>query len=106
MRACACMFVPSLLQGEDVALTTRRRQARTVVSAITELFAADVYAALGRGAFYLPQHRLPVLPRMNQFIRDNALAIALDDEIRAGAPRQHARLVHPVAVGGGVPKPV
>ena len=69
-----------------MALTTRRRQARTVVSAITELFAADVYAALGRGAFYVPQHRLAVLPRMNQFTRKNALAVALDEEIRADAP--------------------
>ena len=57
-----------------------------MVSAITELFAADLYAALGRGAFYVPQHRLAVLPRMNQFTRDNALAIALDEEIRASAP--------------------
>ena len=85
--ACARVCVSSaLLQRADVALTTRRRQARTVVSAITELFAADVYAALGRGAFYVPQHRLAVLPRMNQFTRDNALAIALDDEIRAANP--------------------
>ena len=85
--ACARVCVSSaLLQRADVALTTRRRQARTVVSAITELFAADVYAALGRGAFYVPQHRLAVLPRMNQFTRDNALAIALDEEIRATAP--------------------
>ena len=82
---CVCIS-SALLQREDVALTTRRRQARTVVSAITELFAADVYAALGRGAFYVPQHRLAVLPRMNQFTRDNALAIALDQEIRATVP--------------------
>ena len=87
MCVCARVCVSSaLLQRADVALTTRRRQARTVVSAITELFAADVYAALGRGAFYVPQHRLAVLPRMNQFTRDNALAIALDEEIRATAP--------------------
>ena len=83
VRVCTS---PILLQREDVALTTRRRQARTVVSAITELFAADVYAALGRGAFYVPQHRLAVLPRMNQFTRDNHLAIALDEHIRATAP--------------------
>ena len=91
MCVCVCAFArvcvsSALLQRADVALTTRRRQARTVVSAITELFAADVYAALGRGAFYVPQHRLAVLPRMNQFTRDNALAIALDEEIRATAP--------------------
>jgi hypothetical protein len=87
VRVCASPSVcVRLLQRADVALTTRRRQARTVVSAITELFAADVYAALGRGAFYVPQHRLAVLPRMNQFTRDNALAIALDEEIRATAP--------------------
>ena len=83
MRVCVSS---ALLQRADVALTTRRRQARTVVSAITELFAADVYAALGRGAFYVPQHRLAVLPRMNQFTRKNALAVALDEEIRADAP--------------------
>jgi hypothetical protein len=51
-----------------------------------EAIAADVYAALGCGAFYVAQHRLAVLPRMNQFTRDNALAIAVDEEIRAAAP--------------------
>ncbi len=57
VRACVCACVSALWQGDDVAVTTRRRQARTVVSAVTELFAADAYAALGRGAFYVPQHR-------------------------------------------------
>ena len=91
VRVCVCAC---LLQRADVALTTRRRQARTVVSAITELFAADVYAAIGRGAFYVPQHRLAVLPRMNKFTRDNALAIALDEEIRAAHPADPAGSTH------------
>ena len=56
------------------------------MSVIKELFAANVYAALGRGAFYVPQHRLAVLPRMNQFTRNDIVALALDEQIRAAAP--------------------
>ena len=56
------------------------------MSVIKELFAADVYTALGRGAFYVPQHRLAALPRMNQFTRNDIVALALDEQIRADAP--------------------
>ena len=58
-------------------LTSRRRDLqRTVITSIKEKIAADVYTMLGHGAFYVPKHRLAKLPVINDFTRDNELAVA------------------------------
>ncbi len=43
--------------------------------------AAHAYTLLGHGFFYVPKHRLAVMPVVNEFTEHNVLAVAMMQEV-------------------------
>lgn len=81
-RWMAKLGLPNQAHQVSETLTTRRRDyQRTIMTVVKEKIAADVYAILGYDAFYVPKHRLAKLPILNDYTRENVLAVALMEEL-------------------------
>ena len=51
------------------------------------------YAAIGRGAYYVPTHRVARLPLLNRFTRTNEWALAVEERLNRGREPAH-RITH------------
>jgi hypothetical protein len=64
------------------------RHYRSYLAIMKELSAAHLYPRLGHGTFYVPKHRLSMMPVINEHTQANALAAALMEEVNRGRPER------------------
>ena len=55
---------------------------------VRELVAAHAYTVLGFGSFYVPKHRLAVMPLLNEFTAAHPVAVAMVQELNRGREQQ------------------
>ena len=86
-RWMAKLGLPDPSDAAVSSLSTRRKDfQRTTITSIKEKIAADVYAILGNGHFYVPKHRLANLKIMNDYTKTHPVAVALLESLNRGKP--------------------
>jgi hypothetical protein len=84
-RYMAKSGIPKDQNKVSVTLSSRRElHYRSYLGIIKEVIAAHLYTLLGSKAFYVPKHRLSLMEVINEQTQDNALAIALMEEVNRG----------------------
>jgi hypothetical protein len=79
-------------QVSETLSTRRQMHYRSFLGIVKEKIAADIYAILGHGYFYVPKHRLEMMKVLNEYTKENALAVALTENMNAG--RKAADQIH------------
>jgi hypothetical protein len=72
--------------AESFGSAGTRALARSALSVVLEVAAADAYAALSCCSYYSARNTLAHLPLLNQFSQQNELVVALAEGLNAGRP--------------------
>jgi hypothetical protein len=72
--------------AESFGSAGTRALARSALSVVLEVAAADTYAALSCCSYYSARNTLAHLPLLNQFSQQNELVVALAEGLNAGRP--------------------
>jgi hypothetical protein len=72
--------------AESFGSAGTRALARSALSVVLEVAAADTYAALSCCSYYSARNTLAHLPLLNKFSQENALVVALAEDLNKGRP--------------------
>jgi hypothetical protein len=72
--------------AESFGSAGTRALARSALSVVLEVAAADTYAALSCCSYYSARNTLAHLPLLNEFSQNNALVVALAEDLNKGRP--------------------
>jgi hypothetical protein len=72
------------VSNRNIASGLRASYCRLPIDIIQELVGAQMYALLGNGVFYVPEHYLAILDVINQYTKENELALCLMREANQG----------------------